>query len=327
MDKIARLSEKDRRDLFQETAHIMGTTFEVVEKDYWVVWTLCKLFSHEELRKILMFKGGTSLSKVFGIIDRFSEDIDLIIDWELLTSENPHEERSKTQQAKFNTGIVGQSEKYIEEKLLPIVSDILQPQCECSIGDNKSTININYPRVHVSESLLPHILLEIGPLASWVPSADFTITPFVAKEFPDKFDKHSCDVKAIIAERTFWEKATILHQEANRPEGKVMPLRYSRHYYDLAMMAKSVVKGSALSKYLYLLDDVVEFKRKFYHSSWTKYEDAKIGTLKLIPQKYRHKELIVDYKSMQNMIFGKPIELKEILEILHNLENEINAIN
>ena len=95
MDKVANLSEENRNELFSETARQMQTTNAIVEKDFWVVWTLDKLFSDDRLNKILMFKGGTSLSKVFDLIGRFSEDIDLILDWELLTGENPYADRSK----------------------------------------------------------------------------------------------------------------------------------------------------------------------------------------------------------------------------------------
>ncbi len=89
--------------------------------------------------------------------------------------------------------------------------------------------------------------MEIGPLALWLPSSEFEITPFVAKEFPNLFEQPTCKVKAILAERTFWEKATILHQEANRAKNKSIPPRHSRHYYDLAMMAKSDIKEKALA--------------------------------------------------------------------------------
>ncbi len=87
MNNVAVLSVDERNELFQETATLMKTTSAIVEKDFWVVWTLNKLFSDKRLNKILMFKGGTSLSKVFNLIGRFSEDIDLILDWRELTHE------------------------------------------------------------------------------------------------------------------------------------------------------------------------------------------------------------------------------------------------
>ncbi|MDD3497828.1 MAG: nucleotidyl transferase AbiEii/AbiGii toxin family protein [Aliarcobacter skirrowii] len=128
---------------------------------------------------------------------------------------------------------------------------------------------------------------------------------------------------AIVAKRTFWEKATILHHEANRPKDSLMPTRYSRHYYDLAMMAKDKVKNEALSDFE-LLKNVVEFKEKFYPRTWAKYEEAKKGTFKLLPPIFRLDDLEKDYKAMGNMIFDKKISFTEIIELLKNLEIEIN---
>ena len=326
MDSVANLTEENRNELFSETATLMKTTNAIVEKDFWVVWTLDKLFGDDRLNKILMFKGGTSLSKVFDLIGRFSEDIDLILDWELLTGENPYAERSKNKQSKFNEQINKDAKKYIVDELLPIVLEILEPHCICQIDENDGfSINIQYPSLFSDPALRPQILLEIGPLASWSPFSTYEISSFVAQKFPKYFENPTCQVATIVAERTFWEKATILHQEANRAEEKKIPLRHSRHYYDLAMVATSSVKEKALLN-LELLEGGVAFKQRFYSSAWAKYEDAKIGTLKLLPPEFRYKELKSDYASMRNMIFDKYIEFDEIISILKDLEDEINLI-
>ena len=326
MDNVANLPDENRNELFSETARQMQTTNAIVEKDFWVVWTLDKLFSDDRLNKILMFKGGTSLSKVFNLIGRFSEDIDLILDWELLTGENPYAERSKNKQTKFNEQINKDAQKYIADELLPIVSEILVSHCICKIDDEDGfSINIQYPSLFSDAALRPQILLEIGPLASWSPFSTYEISSFVSQKFPQYFNNATCNVATIVAERTFWEKATILHQEANRDADKKIPLRHSRHYYDLAMMATSDVKDEALSS-LELLEGVVAFKQRFYSSAWAKYEDAKVGTLKLLPPEFRYRELQEDYASMRNMIFDKYIEFDEIMSILKGLEEEINNI-
>jgi hypothetical protein len=136
MYKIANLSKDQRAELFSETATLMNTTNGIVEKDFWVVWTLAKIFEDERLNKILMFKGGTSLSKVFNLIGRFSEDIDLILDWRLVTKENPLKElTSKNKQVKFNEQINENAKLYIKDELLPIISEILSPLCTCNIAD------------------------------------------------------------------------------------------------------------------------------------------------------------------------------------------------
>jgi hypothetical protein len=324
MYDIALLSQDKRDELFTATANKKNITKSIVEKDFWVVWTIAKIFEDESLNKILKFKGGTSLSKVFKLIDRFSEDIDLILDWTTVTELNPLDNRSKNQQDKFNKSINESAKEYIKDIILPKVSSLLVPTCGCQIDKADGfSINIKYPTAFKDNYLRPEILLEIGPLASWLPSDVFKISSMVAEEYPDIFKKEKCAVDTIVAPRTFWEKATILHHEANRPDDIPMPTRYSRHYYDLSLMAQSKFKDIALAD-TKLLENVVEFKQKFYPRKWARYEDAKAGTLKLLPPKFRYVQLEKDYKAMQDMIFGDSPKFDEIMGVLGELEDEIN---
>ena len=327
MNKVALASSKERKELFSATAQKMHTKSSIVEKDFWVVWTLDKIFLDERLNKILMFKGGTSLSKVFNLIGRFSEDIDLILDWREVTKENPKDKRaSKTKQVKFNEKVNTDGKTYIKDVLLPIVAQIVSPLCSCEIVENEPfNINIKYPSSFKDSYLRPEILLEIGPLASWMPSDSFEISSYASQKFPDFFDKPLCKVNAILAKRTFWEKATILHQEAHRVKEKALLPRYSRHYYDMAIMAKTKVKNEALSD-LELLQQVVDFKNKFYPATWAEFDKAKPNTLKLAPSEYKIDELKADYKAMENMIFNKYLSFEEILKTLKELESEINSL-
>jgi hypothetical protein len=167
MDEVAQFSDKKRRDLFTETARLMRTTPAIAEKDFWVVWVLSQIFTNKNLTHILKFKGGTSLSKVFGLIGRFSEDIDLILDWELVTQEDPHAQRSKSQQSKFNDITNNKAIEYIANTLLPEVKKCVEHLCSCNIDPkNPHTINIRYPAAFKDNYLRPEILLEVGPLAS-----------------------------------------------------------------------------------------------------------------------------------------------------------------
>lgn len=327
MDKVANLTTAQRKELFSQAAFEMKSTNAIVEKDFWVVWILDKLFSDAKLQKILMFKGGTSLSKVFNLIGRFSEDIDLILDWRELTSQDlQNTALSKNKQVKLNDEINTQAKIYIKEELLPIIKNLLAPLCSCKIDDiNEYNILISYPSSFSDDYLRPQVLLEIGPLASWTPSDYFSISPYVAEYFPNLFEKPSTKVKAILAKRTFWEKATILHQEANRSSEKALPLRYSRHYYDLALMANSKVKEEAL-KDLALLQQVVDFKMKFYPATWARFEEAKAGSFKLVPPNFRQMQLQKDYKSMEHMIFDKKLEFEDIMSTLSSLEKSINSM-
>ena len=324
MKKVVQLSSGQRHELFQETAARKKIKPAIAEKDFWVCWTLERLFEEASISRSFLFKGGTSLSKVFGLIDRFSEDIDLILDWRLFSEEAPEAERSKTQQDKFNLTILESSRNYIKNQLLPVIKDTLAPNCGVEVNpDYPDILNVTYPSSFRDEYLLPYIQLEIGPLSATIPHDSYIIRPYAADEFPDLFENPNCRVKAITAERTFWEKVTILHQEAHRSKEKPQPLRYSRHYYDLARMACFPVKNNSLAN-LELFEDVVRFKQKVYPRTWARYDLAVKGELQLIPPDHLISFLMDDYDNMREMIFGVYPGFDEIMEILKKLELEIN---
>ena len=328
MESVARLSSAEHRELFAETAARKGMTPAIVEKDFWVCWTLGRLFAHAELSRLLMFKGGTSLSKVFNLIERFSEDIDLILDWRVVTGEDdPLAERSATKQEAMNKAIEAKAVDYIGGELLVMVSQVVDPICRCELAaDDLHALNVIYPAAFSDAYLRPEVRLEIGPLAAWMPYDHYRVRPYAAEVFPQLFKQADCAVQAIRAERTFWEKATILHHEANRPEGSPQQLRYSRHYYDLAMMAASPVKDAALAD-LAVLEDVVAFKERFYRRTWAHYDLAKPGTFRLIPPTHVLSAVEKDYVQMRNMIFGRYPAFAEIMATLRKLEEEINGLH
>ena len=327
MESVVRLSPAERRELFAETAARKGMTPAIVEKDFWVCWTLGRLFAHSELSRLLMFKGGTSLSKVFNLIDRFSEDIDLILDWRVVIGEDdPLADRSHTKQEALNKTIDAKAVNYIGGELLAMISQAVDPICHCALADDDlHALNVLYPAAFSDAYLRPEVRLDIGPLAAWMPYDHYRIQPYAAEAFPRLFKQADCAVQAIRAERTFWEKATILHHEAHRPEGSPQPLRYSRHYYDLAMMANSAVKDFALAD-LALLEDVVAFKQRFYRRPWAHYDLAKPGTFRLLPSGHVLAAVEKDYVQMRNMIFGRYPGFGEIMETLRALETEINVL-
>jgi hypothetical protein len=325
MERVARLPAQERSELFSESATQKGTTPAVVEKDFWVTWVLNRLFQEPDLVRVLMFKGGTSLSKVYHLIERFSEDIDLVLDWRVLGGEDPLAERSRTKQAKLNAALNEQAQQYIGGELLRLVKVALDGVCDCSVdADDSHVIDINYPAAFPDDYLRPEVRLEIGPLASWLPYEERWISCYAAESFPNVFEQRECAVKVIKAERTFWEKMTILHHEAYRPEGSPQPPRYSRHYYDLAKMAQSPVKEQALVD-PGLLASVVEFKQRFYPRGWARYDLAKPGTLTLVPEGHVLASVRSDYRAMENMIFGEVPDFEEILAVLQALQEEINV--
>lgn len=129
---------------------------------------------------------------------------------------------------------------------------------------------------------------------------------------------------AIVAERTFWEKAVTLHREAHRVNRSV-PSRCSRHYYDVMKMARSATRQKALSN-PGLLKSVVDFVSRFYPQSWARYELARPGSLKLIPSPEVARAHSEDYELMKDMIYGERPSFEEILEELKSLESDINSM-
>jgi len=325
MDRVAGLPSAERSALFSETAAGMGTTPAIIEKDFWVTWVLDRLFRNPELARLLMFKGGTSLSKVYRLIERFSEDIDLILDWRVVSGEDPLAVRSKAQQDKVNQAINERAQTFIGGELLNRVSMALGDLCRCDIDSaDPHVINVRYPAAFPDGYLRPEVRLEIGPLASWLPHEERTIRSYAAEAFPRVFERAECPVRVITAERTFWEKATILHHEAHRPSGNPQPPRYSRHYYDVAKMAESPVKPAALAD-TDLLANVVEFKERFYPRGWARYDLAKPGTFRLVPEGHVLAAVRADYRSMVNMIFGAIPEFDDMMTTLTTLQGEING--
>ena len=231
MDRIARASTGERRLVFEAAAQRMALAPAVVEKDFWVCYTLDHLFHRSGFAESMVFKGGTSLSKAFGLIERFSEDIDLILDWRLLGyGENePWEPRSNSAQERFKADSIERTNAFLADAFVPklraTLSESLGTEASVRCGAEEETVYFDYPRSYESAGTLDTIKLEIGPMAAWSPSEEAAITPYAADVVPFG-PELSTTVRTASPERTFWEKATILHQEANRPEGKGMPRRY-----------------------------------------------------------------------------------------------------
>jgi len=162
-------------------------------------------------------------------------------------------------------------------------------------------------------------------LAAWVPNEEKEIRPYAAEQVPGPFSRPSTTVRTIVVERTFWEKATILHREAHRTADKPLPPRYSRHYYDLYRLSRLPIRDKALSR-LDLLHDVVQFKMQFYRCPWAKYEEAKPGSLRLLPPTYNEAELRKDYQAMGGMLFGAIPRFEDIMTGLGALEKAINDL-
>lgn len=332
MKDVAKLSIKDRTELFQATAISMGMQPNVIEKDFWVCFMIDHLFNDCKYKKAFVFKGGTSLSKAYHVIERFSEDIDLILDWRKIIDEatNPWEERSKTKQDLFNKQINSEAAKFYRNELAPKLNDEIKEKLgdgEWIVIDDEDemVVNFYYPQIFGTEYLRSFVRLEIGPLAEWMPSHETVITPFTAEKYPALFKQKDTTVLTIDVERTFWEKLTILHKIAYFPEGKPLPARYARHLYDVYNLGNSWVKESAFKR-KELLEKDVAFKQKFYYAKGAHYETATLNSIELLPRESIKKELIDDYEAMRNMIYGNIPSFDEILLFLSELQDEVHKL-
>lgn len=170
----------------------------------------------------------------------------------------------------------------------------------------------------------PNVRLELGARGERWPAEQATVTSYAAQAVPKPFKEPSCEVQVLAVERTFWEKATILHAWYHLPQTKPLPERQSRHYLDLAKLYEKGLGRRALEN-LGLLKSVAEHKSIFFRSPPAKYEEAVPGSLRLVPTPPRRKELEGDYAKMRQMIFGEVPPLDHVFDVLAELERRING--
>ena len=338
MDSVLQLSPRERVEVFQRTTQQTGFDAVIVEKDFWVCWTLKELFRLPDIGEHLIFKGGTSLSKVFKVIQRFSEDIDVSIDrgWLGFGGANEPEagasnkekqrriEALKTAcQQKISSTLQHALDKAIRAKVQANEKWSLRADDE---DPDNQTLMFDYPSSFTPDAtgyIRRVVKIEMGARADHWPSETKTITPYVAEEFPQGFREPNAELKVLSAERTFWEKATILHAEFHRPADKPMPDRFSRHYADFDELIRKGVATTATAK-PELLARVAQHKSLFFKTSWARYGEASEGTLHITPPEHRLKALRDDYKRMQQMFFGAPPEFDKMIAFLNEWESGFN---
>lgn len=323
----------DERRLYIEQAAVRRNISPVVlEKDFWVCWLLGILFESEFAGSVV-FKGGTSLSKVFGVIERFSEDIDLSLSPTFL--QLPEAGKSRTQANKWMRKAEATCGAAVQNKIGPSMEAVVEGvlgkgerawfEFLTEPNTNSPVLLFHYPSSQPAgfEYLSRSVKLEFGSLTDQQPVGRHLIRPWVAEVLPDAFPDWRCEVVALEMERTFWEKATILHTEYHRPTDKPTPDRFSRHYADTAALAKHPAAKSALDRHD-IRNRVVEWKSQFFGSSWANYENAKPGTFRLVPPAERLPSLRRDYQAMRDMYLTEPFSFDEILATLSDLEDRIN---
>lgn len=322
-----------RHDVFAIAGAKRGLLPLIIEKDFWVCWTLERLFSLPDFGEHLLFKGGTSLSKVYGVIQRFSEDIDLSLSRASLGGnlEDPEKATSNNQRKLRSEALVAAFHETVTNRLLPALRACIMEQLgqegwslTQDLADT-GTLHFGYPRATAGtlSYIRPEVKIELGGRNDDWPAENRTVTAYVAEELPEVMPG-SVSVRALAARRTFWEKATILHAEYHRPLGKAHGERLSRHYSDLAQMAGTEVEAQALAD-LPLLARVRAHKMAFYTAPWASYETARPGTLHLLPPAERLVKLRADYRGMGAMFFGPALPFDDMVERIAALEGRINS--
>jgi hypothetical protein len=183
-----------------------------------------------------------------------------------------------------------------------------------------------YPRAVALGTYIPPIVkMEFGSLTDQRPTGTHRITPFVAELAPDAFDDFHAVVVALEIERTFWEKATILHAEYHRPASQPLRDRFARHYADFAVLWKHP-GGRAAATSLDLLERVRIHKSRFFASRWAHYDTAVPGSLRLVPPVVRITALRRDYAAMEPMFLSPPPDFDAVVATLREAEETINGM-
>jgi hypothetical protein len=334
-------STQERRTVIVEAAARLRVAGLIVEKDFWVGWLLGRLFAMPALKGQIQFKGGTSLSMVFGAVQRFSEDIDLAILPAALGFEEGYfnDAPSASQRRKRMDELAQASESYVQ-RIQPAIEAEVQSILGSSrdgiswlsyeIDSNAGTPNLwfTYPSViaQTSSYIAKRVKLEFGSLTNQQPSVEATARTMLSKVLPDgAFVDLTAPVIALDVARTFWEKATILHAEHHRPEHLPVRDRFARHYSDFcALWLQSEARAAGLAR-LDLLADVALHKSRYFASAWAHYDTAAPGTLKLVPPAYRWEAIGADYETMRPMFTTEPMPFNTLMAHLSSAEAALNA--
>ena len=325
------IKKEDKIDILTEVAKNSGLPPFAIEKDWWMVQTLRLIFQMDIAEK-LIFKGGSSLSKAWGLIERFSEDIDLALDSKFLGFS---EDISRTQVSKLRHA----SFKYIYKSFYPSLIHQFKKagfqNLKIQMSEIKSTdqdpliIEIYYPFViEQSFYIQPRILLEIGSRSLREPFTHRQFCSIVGEHFRGKpFADTDIKIPCVNPERTYLEKLFLLHEEFQRPNEKIRAYRLSRHLYDIEKLSKTVFAVKAIeNKELY--KTIVAHRKRFSKLSGVDYTSHFPPNLNPLP----HRDLTAiwkrDYKAMQEqMIYGNSLSFEKLLSRIKQIVKQINQLN
>lgn len=336
-------SDKERRDLFLGAATRLGTAVQNVEKDFWVGWVLDALFNGlKPGGPRLLFKGGTSLSKAFGVISRFSEDIDITVFRQDLGQPVEVEElealSGKKRRARLDE-IRAACQQYIAGSL----TEQLQAIAGAAIPEGNFKMEIDpddkdgqsllfwYPVAAVQprpgDYIRSAVKIESGAKSALDPHVSASVTPYVAQDLLH-LNLQVTNVTTVRPERTFWDKVMILHGlsqwHARRGELRHGGQRVSRHYYDVYRLLQADADHAWRNDQA-LAGDCARHARMFFGSPDLGLETATAGSFTLAPEEAMRAQLAKDYEAMAGMIFGEVPALADVLAAITELEAALNA--
>lgn len=332
-ESFLHLEAQEQSQIYRALAPRLARSPIVLEKDVWVCWVLQTLFTMPG-RLPMAFKGGTSLSKVFGAIARFSEDVDITLDYRGLdASFDPFAEGvSRNRLKKFSEDLKSFVRDHAHGVVAPHFQRMLAAEFDADafqleVSDDGEQMRVHYPTVletpgdYVGNS----VLIEFGGRNITEPNEGHEVRPDIAEHVAElEFPRST--VSVLSPARTFWEKATLMHVECQRDEFRASAERLSRHWYDLAMLADQA-HGQAAVADRALLADVVKHKKVFYNASYANYDACLVGQLRLIPEDAALAALRDDFQRMigAGMFIGEPPAFDAIVDRLRALETAING--
>lgn len=332
MDAIIALPTEGRIEVFEAAEEKLGLSSIAIEKDLWVCWTLRELFNLPKWRGNLSFKGGTSLSKGWGLIKRFSEDLDVVVSRKFLGFDD---NLSKKQLKK----LVKACSASIHEELLPALTEHMQttlpkelewqlvpaskdddPDEQTLLFQYPAILNVGSPASYIAQV----VRIEMGARSAIEPAETPTIQPYVCAAVPKLAGNGKFTIRTVVPQRTFLDKISLLHEENYRPAGKVTHKpRQARHYYDVWALIKSGIAERAMSEEG-LFRSVVEHRRDVFGHSWMDYTTLQPGSLRLLPSKEREGDWRADYGAMAEMFFDKPPSFDDVLAVVGEFEKHVN---
>ncbi len=323
-----KLPNKEKDLIYRGVSQEIDLPPAAIEKDWWVVQTLRIVFGME-VAPHLVFKGGTSLSKAWGLIERFSEDIDLALSREFLgfSGDISRTQVTKLRDASFDyiSGVflTGLRKDFIQNGFDEVEIDLIEVKTR---DQDPVQIAIKYPAVtEKNEYILPQVVLEIGSRAMRDPYSERNFCSYVGAQYKGRdFADSEITIPCVNPERTFLEKLFLLHEEFQRPEEKIRVERLSRHFYDIEKIAQTPYAQKAIKDHV-LYQEIINHRNKFSKLGGVDYKLHIPPNLNPIPPDKYIGEWEKDYKKMQaEMIYSESLPFPKLMSNIQSLVDQMN---